>query len=194
MKLSRSSLALIAACGLVACGPTGSPDARSAESEEVVRNFIDAINTRDWDLLETLVAEDIVRHSASTPGITVASRDDFTRFLRADLESVPDAMQEVDIMFASGNMVAVRARYLGTQTGQLGPFPPSGESIDLPFIGLLRIEDGRVQEIWVEWNNLEMLTQIGYFPPPGVEPSPGDAGDDTADPLGLAGTAEDSEQ
>ena len=194
MTHSWSRLGLIVACGVVACGPANGPDSQSAESEGVVREFIRAINDRDWTALDTIVAEDLVRHSASTPGIVVRNRDAFLQFLRTDLESVPDAIQELDKIFAAGDMVAVRMRYLGTQTGQLGPFPPSGKSIDLPYIGMLRIEGGQVAEIWVEWNNLEMLTQIGYFPPPGMEPTSEDTGGDPGDPLGLAGTGQDSAQ
>lgn len=167
----------------VGCTPTDNSSSEAPDSEAVVREFIQSINNRDWESLETLVAEDVVRHSASTPGISVANREDFLTFLRVDLESVPDATQEVDLMFSSGDMVAVRARYLGTQTGQLGPFPPSGKAIDLPFIGLLRVEDGQVAEIWAEWNNLEMLSQLGYFPPPGADM----ADEPTDDQLGVGG-------
>lgn len=176
-------LALVALA--TGCTPDGEPASAPAQSEAVAREFIQSINDRDWELLETLVAEDVVRHSASTPGVVVTNRDEFLKFLRIDLESVPDATQEVDLMFSSGDMVAVRARYLGTQTGQLGPFPPSGKPIDLPFIGLLRVEDGQIAEIWAEWNNLEMLSQLGYFPPPGADV----AGEPTDDQLGVGGSS-----
>jgi hypothetical protein len=36
----------------------------------------------------------------------------------------------------------------------------------LPFIGILRIEDGKVAEIWVEWDNLYALAQLGHLEPP----------------------------
>jgi predicted ester cyclase len=47
----------------------------------------------------------------------------------------------------------------------MGPFPASGNRVDLKFIGILRIENGKVAEIWVEWDNLTVLTQLGHFPP-----------------------------
>ena len=52
----------------------------------------------------------------------------------------------------------------------MGPFPPSGLELEIPFIGLLRIEDGKIAEIWVEWDNLNALAQLGHFPPPEMEP------------------------
>ena len=81
---------------------------------------------------------------------------------------MPDARQEVDFMFADGNWVAVHATYAGTQDGAMGPFPPSGKRLELPFIGILRLENGKIAEIWVEWDNMNALTQLGHFPSPGA--------------------------
>jgi len=48
----------------------------------------------------------------------------------------------------------------------MGNFPPTGKSVESKFLTIFRIEDGRIAEIWVEWDNLAMLTQLGLFPPP----------------------------
>jgi predicted ester cyclase len=50
----------------------------------------------------------------------------------------------------------------------MGPFPPSGKPLEIPFLGILRIEDGKIAEIWVEWDNLSALTKLGHLPPPGA--------------------------
>lgn len=47
----------------------------------------------------------------------------------------------------------------------MGPFPASDRRLDLPFIGMLRVEDGKIAEIWVERDNLNALSQLGHFPP-----------------------------
>jgi predicted ester cyclase len=60
----------------------------------------------------------------------------------------------------------MRARYSGAQAGQMGPFPPSGERFEIPYIGILRFADGIIAEIWVEWDNLSALTQLGHRNPP----------------------------
>ena len=63
-------------------------------------------------------------------------------------------MQSVNLIFGADDMVAGHVTYEGTQTGQMGPFPPSGRKVRIPFIGLLRVENGKIAEIWVEWDNL----------------------------------------
>lgn len=146
----------------VSCAP-----ADSSANEDIVLRMIEAVNTRDFEALDDVVSPTVRRHSGATPEVQVTSLDDFKAFLHVDLAAVPDAMQEVNLIFSSGDMVAVHEIYRGTQTGQMGPFPPSGRSLELPFIGLLRVEDGKIAEIWVEWDNLNALAQLGHFPPPG---------------------------
>jgi len=150
---------------MVSCAP-----AESSANEEVVLRMIEAVNTRDFDAPDEVVSETVRRYSGATPGLNVTSLDEFKAFLHADLASVPDAMQEINQMFSSGDMVALHATYTGTQTGPMGPFPPSGKQLELPFIGLLRVESGKIAEIWVEWDNLNALAQLGHFPPPGMIP------------------------
>lgn len=140
--------------------------ADEAENIAAVEGMIEAINERDLENLDRYVADDVVRHSAATPGVIVTNLEEFLAFLRTDIASTPDSLQTIDIIFGSGNYVSVRATLTGTQTGPFGPFPPSGKSMSIPFMGILRVEDGKVAEIWVEWDNLNALAQLGHFPPP----------------------------
>lgn len=136
------------------------------ENKQVVLDMTQAINTRDLDALDSYMAPDIRRHSNATPGLVVENRNQFKAFLEADFASVPDSFQTVNIILGEGDKVAVHATYEGTQAGNFGPFPPSGKRLKIAFIGILRLEDGLIAEIWVEWDNLNALTQLGHFPPP----------------------------
>ena len=63
--------------------------------------------------------------------------------------------------------MAVWATYRGTQRGRWGSFPPSGKSLEVDFVGFFRIEQGRIAELWVTWDNLAALVQLGHLQPPG---------------------------
>ena len=145
--------------------------AGEAENIQVVTVMVDAINDRDLDRLDRVVAANIVRHSEATPGVTVTNLDEFKDFLLADFSGVPDSVITVDLIFGNDEYVALRAVYSGTQTGQVGPFPPSGKRVQLPYLGILRIADGKIAEMWVEWDNVSMLSQLGHFPPAASERS-----------------------
>lgn len=133
---------------------------------EIVRDMTEAINRRDLDALDDLVSPSLRRHCAATPGVDVRSLDEFKAFLRDDFAAVPDSRQEIQQIFGAGDRVAARVIYRGTQSGPMGPFPPSGRTLELPFLGILRIESGKIAEIWVEWDNLTALAQLGHWPPP----------------------------
>jgi len=142
-------------------------EADEADNIQAVRDMTEAINNRDLDALDGLISANVVRHSAATPGVVITSLDEFRAFLESDFSTVPDSVQEIEIIFGQGNFVAVRASYSGTQTGPMGPFPASGNKLRLFYMGIVRFEDGKIAEMWVEWDNLDALTQLGHFPPPG---------------------------
>jgi predicted ester cyclase len=138
--------------------------ADDAKSVEVAKAMVGAINARSLEALDGLVSADVIRHSAATPGVVVTNLSEFRAFLESDFAIVPDSVMEIDIIFSSGDYVAMLARYMGTQTGPMGPFPASGKRFELPFIGILRLENDKIAEIWVEWDNVHALTQLGHFP------------------------------
>jgi steroid delta-isomerase-like uncharacterized protein len=148
-------------------GPEASALAQAAANKETMRRFVDAMNARDFDALDEFVSPDVVRESPSTPGVVVRSLDQFKDYLRQDLEGVPDAVQEIRMMVAEGDRVAVWANYSGTQIGPMGGFPATGGRVDLDFAGILRFEEGKIAEINVVWDNLGMLVQLGHLEPPG---------------------------
>ena len=140
--------------------------ADDVENIRVATAMMETINARNLDALDEYVAPDVVRHSAATAGVVVTNLSEFKAFLETDFATVSDSVQKIDVIFGGGDYVAVRARYIGTQDGPMGPFPASGEKLELPYNGILRFEDGKIVEIWVEWDNLFALTQLGHYPPP----------------------------
>jgi steroid delta-isomerase-like uncharacterized protein len=159
------------AVGLLALALASTTSARNGDGQrnkEIVRRMVEAVNARNFAALDEVVAPDVERHSAATPGVEVHTLEQLVAFLRKDLEGVPDAQQEIQSMVAEGDLVAVRALYRGTQTGPMGPFPPTGKRLEIPFLAFLRIANGKIAEMWVEWDNLSPLVGLGHLPPPGA--------------------------
>ncbi|MGE0354142.1 MAG: ester cyclase [Gemmatimonadales bacterium] len=163
MRASMIATATVALLTLAGCAP--SPDPQLQANKDLVRRFVEATNAADWDGLTALVSEDLVRHSAATPGPPITSRDGFIELQKAFLQSFPDQKATVQRMVAEGDLVAVLATYTGTQTGPMGDLPATGTRVEAPFLGMLRIQDGRIVEMWVEWDNMAMMKQLGVTPP-----------------------------
>jgi predicted ester cyclase len=138
----------------------------SADTKSLLQRFENAMNTRQLDLLDELIAPDFVRHCQATPAIDVRSLDQFKDFLKQDVTMFPDNIQTFTHILADGDMAAIWATYEGTQMGQMGPFPPSEKRARFDFSGVLRMENGKIAEWWVTWDNLTILGQLGHFPGP----------------------------
>lgn len=162
--IARTLLASLAlAAALASPAVAQSPE---ETHKATLRAMTDAINARDLDALDELITEDLVRHSQSTPGIQVRSLEDLKTFLRSDFAAVPDSEIECPMVVAEGDLVAAWCTYQGTQEGPMGPFPPSGERLNLDFGSVLRFEEGKIAEMWVVWDNLTALTQLGHVAAP----------------------------
>jgi len=136
----------------------------TAENKILVRRFEEAMNTRQLDALDEVVAPNFVRHCQATPNLDVRSLEQFKDFLRQDVAVFPDNTQTFTHVIAEGDTVAVWATYEGTQRGQMGPFPPSGRKVRFDFAAILRVENGKLAELWVTWDNMTILAQLGYLP------------------------------
>jgi predicted ester cyclase len=112
---------------------------------------------------------DFVRHSQATPDIQIRSREEFKRFDEEYKATFPDAKITVHFVLAEGDKLGAYMTFTGTQEGEMGPFPPSGRTVESKFLGIMRLDGGKIAEMWVEWDNLAMLAQLGHFPPVGTE-------------------------
>jgi steroid delta-isomerase-like uncharacterized protein len=139
-------------------------DANVERNKAVIRDFFDAWNSRRAESFDELVAPDVVRHCEATPGLEARSLDDLKEFLRLDTAIFPDSVQTVQLLLAEGDLVASWTTYEGTQTGQMGPFPPSNRKARFDFGAVFRMENGKIAEWWVTWDNMTILRALGHLP------------------------------
>lgn len=136
------------------------------KNKDLVRRFVSAGNAKDMDALDEILAENLVRHCQATPEVNVTDREAFKRFLEETAATFPDQRASMDTLVAEGDRVAFYGSFSGTQEGPMGPFPPSGKRLDVEMAGQFRIEDGKIAELWVTWDNVAGLVQLGHLPSP----------------------------
>lgn len=149
-------------CWLLCCRVFPSLTQKTEQNKTLLRAFVEAVNAQAWERLDTLVAPDFIRHSSAAGSQAVRSRDDLKAFLQGEFETFPDAHESVEDLVAEGDKVAARHRFRGTQTGPMGPYPPTGRTMTADYLAIYRIEDGRIAEAWVEWDNRSGLAQLGH--------------------------------
>ena len=151
--------------GMIACEQTLTENLEA--NKKIVHQFGEAVNTNNYDALDEIVTANFIRHSQATPNIKFRSLEEFKQFAKVSSESMPDMKGEIEMMVAEGDFVAIYATFTGTQKGPMGPFPATDKTMQSKTMAIFRLENGKIAELWIEWDNLAMLNQLGHFPPPG---------------------------
>lgn len=151
----------------VGCSSGPSPDTVEQRNMAVVREAHAALARGDFDSLAANIGTDYVRHcQAMPPGQQeLHGTTEFFAFLREFLAAVPQYEDTLSQMIADGDRVAYVSTMKGVQTGALGDLPATGREFTLVNIVIQRLEDGKIKETWVSWDNVAFLTQLGLMPP-----------------------------
>jgi steroid delta-isomerase-like uncharacterized protein len=138
--------------------PTMPDNARTlAEFMELVWNRGDAAAADRF-----LAAEYVIRSDPGDPwdGATL-SREEFRERLLTSRAPFPDLRFEIDETIAEGDRVAIAWRMLGTQTGPMGPVPPSGRRIEVHGMTVYYFRDGRITGHRQVVDRLAVARQLG---------------------------------
>ena len=98
MRMRITTLALTAVALTAACAVEDASEANlEARNEAIVLAMMEAVNARDLDALDTLVAPDVRRHSAATPDVVVdETQRQLSSIVTGYLETVIDPEGELD--------------------------------------------------------------------------------------------------
>lgn len=161
MFAPRLAFAAILTTTLLGCNEG---DLQRQVNKAVVRQWVNTLNENAPDSLDAFVVEGFVRHSQATPDVEVNSLEDFKRFDRETREIFPDYQVTLEQLVAEGDLVSFWGTWSGTQAGPIGAWPPTDESMELDISGIFRLENGKIAELWITWDNLAGLTQLGLVP------------------------------
>ena len=139
-----------------------------SEAKGVLEQAIDYWNAGDRDAWATLYAEDVVYEAPGGQRISGLA-DLKEKYFDALVNAAPDRSSRDVVLFADGEYVVEQARYVGTHTGPLrnpdgAEVPPTGKQFDFPFVGIFRIEGGKICSIRIFYDQMELLTQLGLIP------------------------------
>lgn len=134
------------------------------QNKDLVRRYVEnVLNQGDLAEADELVAPDAVMYHAGAPG-PIRGLDAIKLFVSAFRASFPDLRSPLEDMVAEGDRVMVRFTWSGTQQGDFQGIPPTGRRFTVTGSGLYRIQDGKIAEVWAEFDTLALLTQLGVMP------------------------------
>lgn len=129
--------------------------------------FIDEVmNKHNVDYILDAVDDSFVEHQVM-PGVT-PDKKGLMEAMSAMIAGAPDLQGEVLDSIVSGNTVAARARFWGTDTdGFMPPAPATGKPFSFEGIDITTFNDeGKAIEHRGLFDVMGMMGQLGLLPPP----------------------------
>ena len=135
----------------------------SEENKALVRRAYDEVFGQGRiELIDTLVAEDMVEHEemeGMPPG-----REGMKVFVGMMRSAFPDLRVETGAMIAEGDVVASRITMTGTHRGEFMGIAATGNTISVQAMDFLRFADGKAVEYWGVTDQAAMMQQLGVGP------------------------------
>jgi predicted ester cyclase len=97
---------------------------------------------------------------AHIPGEKDLDLDAFRDVLFAFVEGFPSFRVILNEQIAEGDKVATRAIFAGTNSSDYNGLAPTDREVAVEEIVIHRVEDGRIAELWAQFDNLAIMKQL----------------------------------
>jgi steroid delta-isomerase-like uncharacterized protein len=138
------------------------------QNKAMARRFVMEHNQAEYlASFEALLAPDCLVHEY-LPGLPEAmDRVGYNGFIAMFRSALPDIRNSVEDVIAEGDKVVVRWTGYGTHTGApLMGVPSNGAVLKAHGVYILRFSNGKIAEVWNNWDNLNVMQQLGALPAP----------------------------
>ena len=138
------------------------------EVKETTDRFVAAFNAHDEKSLSALHADDIKFNAPG--GFKATNAKDATGFAMTWLKAFPDGKMTVRTELISGPWVVQEVLMEGTHTAPLesptGTIAPTYKKVVGYGVQLLRVENGKIAEARIYFDQLDQMKQLGLIPTP----------------------------
>lgn len=134
------------------------------QSKAVVRLFLEELD-KSQSAIDDFFTADCLAH---LPGNSEPSnREGFRQFVTMLYTAFPDLRHQVENQIAENDIVASLVNVCGTHEGDFQGIAPTRKRIIFTDIIIVRIQEGKVIELWAQFDALRLLQQLGIYQPQG---------------------------
>ena len=128
-----------------------------------IRRGYELFSAGQVDQFADLLVDDFTEHE-ETPGMP-PGKEGVRQLFKMMRAAFPDLHLEPEDVLVDGDKVVARVRCTGTNEGEFMGMPPTGKSVDLEFIDIIRFgDDGLAREHWGVFDRMGMMEQLGLVP------------------------------
>ena len=128
------------------------------ENKALVRRLYEAINQRNFDIFDEVLAPNYVHRSSPEYQFNRQQLKEFTS--NFGLAVFPDLHVTIDEMIAEDNKVMARWTQRGTHRGPFLDIPPTGKQISYSGINIFQIANGQIVEDTPYWDFNVIVQQL----------------------------------
>ena len=138
------------------------------ENKAIARRWMEELWSQgNASVADALIAPDYAVHDPGTPGRSggIEGEKHTVAMYRTIFPDLQFTMEEV---IGEGDRVVIRWTARGTHRGELQGSAPTGKSVEITGISILRMVNGKIAEHRLNWDTLGMLRQLGVSSPTGA--------------------------
>jgi len=132
-------------------------------NKAVIRRFVEEVQNKKDEAAYYELNDPAFVNLSAPPGIS-SDREGGKVYLFGFLEAFQDCQFTIDDMVAEGDQVVTKKTFRGTHTGEFAGIPATGKKVELQFVDIMRVRDGRIVEHWLSMDQLSFMQQLGVIP------------------------------
>lgn len=126
------------------------------------RWFEEVWNQKREDAIDEMLAEDTILNGLNdADGNPLRGTEGFKQMHRTFLSAFPDLHVTIEDYVTDGDKIAVRCNVRATHTGDGLGISAKNQTVEFTGQGIGRIEDGKIVEVWNEFDFMKMYSQLG---------------------------------
>jgi predicted ester cyclase len=151
--------------GVVLCANMRAQQPARPEGPEQIARWLveDVWNKGDFRLGDRMFTGQVVLHYRGRDIPLTAESG--VRIVQMWREGFPDFHFKLEDMIVQGNKVALRIPFTGTNLGKFQGQEPTGKKVSVSETLIIRIEDGKIAEMWEDCDEYGMRIQLGRIKP-----------------------------
>ena len=146
-----------------------SDDTQLSNYKQVARRYLEECwNQGKLDSLRELMADNCRHHDPVFPSLS-GGTENIKQHITTCKAAFPDLKFTIDDTIAERNEVVHHWTGRGTHKGPFLGMQPTNKQATVSGTSIYRIDKGKIAEVWVDWNLMTMMEQLGVAAPAKAE-------------------------
>ena len=129
-------------------------------AQEISDAFVEAYNTGETSRIEPVVTDDFVCHHLAA-GVELHGAKEYAGRIEEVRNGFSDFRMTEDTLVVEGDIAAAQFSWGGTHDGTFRDIAPTGKKMNTTSLCLMRMDEGKLAEMWIYTDTVGMMEQLG---------------------------------